>query len=297
MKRILLMTMAWMMALPLIAQVDAEAREQHFRRYMGIGLKGGVFMPEYFYGSNSDLNDLGKDTLLLNRLRPVVGVQFEMPVGESSYFAAELMWIQKGDARLFHNVPSDDSLRYVARVNYLDLRIPFVYTLPIKGPVRPYVFCGIETSMVMPCFYLDTIPLLNKPLSNPIELNLSGNIAMEDQSVEVNKSNMAPFDAGVFVGLGARYTVDFARFSLAFKLEVAYSRGLLNTFSKKELASEAPAANLGAGGTHYSVDSRFNRGLECTLGVVLPLHFLGGDACSNWSKEEPRSRSRVHRGF
>ena len=276
-KRWLWLVFALMMAVPLTAQVDGESRSRANKRYMGIGIKGGVLLPDYYYPGNQELNSLPKDTLFPkespnHRIRPIAGVQVEIPVGSMFYISPELVYLQRGDARRFVNIPSNKEILYTTKVNYLDLRIPFSVVIPIKGGFQPYFFGGVDLGMVMP--YLDTLPLLNQPL------NLSGVIAENDLVVGVNASNMAPFDAGVFAGAGGRYTMRFARVSLVAKLEVAYGFGLLNSFSAKELHSEAPAANLGSGGTHYAVGSRFNRGLECTFSLVLPLHFMGGDACS-----------------
>lgn len=257
-------------AVPMIAQVDAESSYKAVHRYKGIGVKGGVFLPDYYYLRNSALNSLPKDTLRC--IRPVAGVQFEIPFGTCFYIAPELMYIRRGDARSFHNVPYDDEIEYAAFVNYLDLRVPLAFVVPLKKAFKPYLFAGVDLGMVLP--YFKNIPLLNRPL------NLSGFITENEKTVDVNASNMAPFDVGVLGGLGARYTIDFDRFSLVLKLELAYSFGLLNTFSSKEINSEVPAVNLGSGGTHYAVGNRHNRGMECTFGVVLPLHFLDGDACS-----------------
>ena len=258
------------------------------QRYMGVGIKGGVMLPDYYYRGNEDLNGLSKDTIWLNRIRPVAGVQLEIPLGDHLYVSPELMYIQRGDSRVFHNIPSDADMSYRAKVNYLDLRIPFEVVMPLGNGFQPYLFAGVDVGMVLP--YIKKVPFLNEPL------NLSGVISENTNSVEVNASNMAPFDAGLFGGLGGRFTMRFDRFSLVAKLEVAYGFGIINTFSAKELNSEVPAANLGAGGTHYSVGSRYNRGLECTFGLVLPLHFQGGDACS-FDTNRSRARRAGHYGF
>lgn len=280
----------WMllMALPLMAQVDGETRIKARQRYWGVGIKGGVIMPDFYYRGNTDLNSLAKDTIWFNRIRPIAGLQLEIPVGDLLYVSPELMYIQRGDSRIFHNIPSDADMAYKAKVNYLDLRIPVTVVIPLKTAFQPYLFAGVDVGMVLP--YIDQLPFLKEPL------NLSGVISENSNSVAVNASNMAPFDAGLFGGVGGRYTMRFDRFSLVAKLEVAYGIGVFNTFSAKEVNSQVPAVNLGAGGTHYSVGSRYNRGLECTFGLVLPLHFEGGDACS-FDSGRSRSRRSGHYGF
>lgn len=278
MKRLFLIGMILLAALPMLAQVDGESYRKAKQRYVGVGVKAGVFLPGYNYGLGSDLNRLPKDDVILNLIRPMAGALVEIPVGNNAYFAPELIWIQKGDSRHFKNVPLNDSIRYTAIVNYLDLRLPVEVLIPVGNKFQPYLFGGVDIGVVMP--YIDTLPLVKKPL------NLSGVIIEETSAniteVDVNKSNMSPLDFGVFAGAGLRYTIDFDRFSMVLKFQAAYTMGLLNTYSRKEVFSQAPAANLGNGGTHYAVGRRFNRGMECTFSLVIPLHFLGNDACSSF---------------
>lgn len=279
-RKTILILFAMALALPTMAQVQS----------VGIGLKGGVNMPEYHYSSN-DLNTLGRDPEFSHRIRPSGGIQVEIPVGELLYLSPELMFVSRGDLRNFHNIPTNTDLTYLAVVNYLDLRIPVGYVFPVTSFFQPYVFVGPDFGMVFP--YIKT---------KNLDLNLAGAFTETDAGVvEVNKSNMAPFDVAAFGGVGFRFNIDFGSFVLVTKLEAAYSYGFLNTFSKDEMNSQVPAANLGTGGTHYSLGKRNNRGVEAMLSVVLPLNFHiergGGDACSNWSKDVYPTRSRGHRGF
>ncbi|MCR5014278.1 MAG: PorT family protein [Bacteroidales bacterium] len=283
MKRVLLIVMTLMLALPLTAQYDAESYYRNkTHRYVGLGLKGGVSMPSYFYGIGSDLNSLPADSLY-RRIRPLFGLQCEIPLSSDAYIAPELMLIQRGDVRMFHNIPSDQDIRYLVKVNYLDLRVPVEVLLFSKKKFNPYLFAGVDFGLVLP-----NVEIMGK--------SLSGTFTEEGASIiqeNVNASNMAPFDLGVFGGVGLRYAIEFDRWSLALKFQAAYSLGLFETYSQKEVNSEVPAANLGNGGTHYSIGHRFNRGLECTFGVVLPLHFKGGDACSSFdSVYRGRKRGR-----
>jgi len=277
MKKCFLIVIALMLAVPMMAQVDGETRHITKHRSIGLGIKGGVFLPNYYYRSQSDVEDLNAlpyDTAWLNRIRPIAGVQVEIPVNDNLIFAPELLWIQRGDSRCFHNIPSGDDIRYTAKVNYLDLRVPVNVLFFAQKKLNPYLFAGPDFGLVMPY-----ISFLDKNLSGIITEEQSNGSTNE---VEVNASNMAPYDIGVFGGVGLRYALNFARFSLVMKLEAAYSLGLFETYSQEELTSHAPAANLGTGGTHYSVGHRYNRGMECTFSLVLPLHFMGGDACASF---------------
>lgn len=274
--------------------MQAEARARHSYNAVGIGIKGGLSLPNYHYIGYGDLNALDADTLWRNRIRPVGGLTVEIPMSDHFYVSPELLYAQRGDARLFFNVPSQKLIRYVAKINYLDFRLPFSYVIPIKGPLKPYVFAGVEFCLVMPTIHLDSLPPL---LHDSIDINLSGSFVQDEIEVEVNNANMFPFDLGLFGGVGARYTLEFARFALVLKLEASYSVGLLNTYSVLERESGVPAANLGTGGTHYSLGQRYNRGIECLFSVVLPLKFRPGDACSHWSNEVYHTSKRGHKSF
>ena len=286
MRKWFLMLIAMMLALPMTAQFAAESRLSQSKKPIGIGVKLGAAIPHYHYlergNMPEDLNLLPFDTLYKRRVRPIAGVQVEIPLGNNAYFAPELLWVQRGDRRLYHNIPSNDTLCYDAKVNYLDLRLPISVVIPVKGPVQPYLIGGVEASVVMPYMKIDT--LFKKPLETPMVINLSGNITQGTDSVSVNKNNMSPFDFGVFGGAGVRYTMEFKRFSLVLKLEGVYSVGLHNTFSYSEMQSQTHAVNLGNGGTHYSVGYRLNRGWECAFSVLLPLRFKPGDACSSFDR-------------
>ena len=276
MRKLLLIVIVMAFSMPMNAQRHAASRQLNESRPVGIGVKFGANLPNYHYASK-DLNQLGRnangiDTLWMERVRLSFGLQLELPVGENWLLSPELLYLNKGDQRRFYNVPLAETLTYEARVNYLDLRIPLTYVVPLNIPIQPYVFAGFDSGMVLPYF----------SFGSDKEWNLSGEFSLGNEYVEVNKSNMAPFDLSVFGGLGLRFNVVFDRFSLVMKLEADYNYGLMNTYSKRELASQTPAANLyglanSLGGTQYVADSRKNRGLEAFLTMVLPLKFTPQD--------------------
>lgn len=273
-RKYIIIIIVFLAAIPAVAQVRA----------LGIGIKGGVNMPEYHY-SSGDLNVLAKDSVFYHRLRPIFGLQVEIPVDDYLYVSPEVMFLSRGDRRIFYNFPTHQNMTYTAVVNYLDLRVPVAYVFPVSKFFQPYLFAGPDVGMVFP--YIEKLPI-----------NLSGLFEITGASAEeVNKSNMAQYDVSAFGGVGFRFNIDLGRFSLVAKLEAAYNYGLLNTYSQAEMDSQVPAANLGSGGTHYSLGKRYNRGMEATFSLVLPLKFQKGDACSNWSKEVYPSRSKGHRGF
>lgn len=271
MRKLVTLLIAIAFAIPANAQFQAESSRKVERAPIGVGIKVGATLPEYRYDAK-DLNTLGRnsigmDTLWQKRVRLSAGVQVEIPMSENFLFTPELIYTSKGDRRVYRNKPSGSTLTYEAKVNYLDLRLPLTYVVPMKGKLKPYVFAGLDAAMVLPYIKMDSV-----------EINLSGTLS-QGTEIEVNKSSMAPFDVSAFGGLGLRFTFDFNRFLLVMKLEADYNFGLLNTYSKDEIATQVPAANLGVGGTHYILGSRKNQGLEAFLTVVLPLKFYR-DACS-----------------
>ena len=295
MKKLLMILIAMLAVLPMRAQMQAETRYLGSRKVVALGVKGGVLLPEYYYRGRPDLNSL-TDTTMSNRLRPIFGVQAEIPMDGDWYLVPELLYLQRGENTLeFTNAPTSQSMSYSAKVNYFDLRASMMYVAPLHSAVKPYAFAGVNVGFVMPYIHIDSLPFTK---GDSLVLNLSGSFMMGNDSVPVNKSNMAPFDIGLFGGVGFRATLDFARFSLVMKLEAAYNLGLLNTFSRAELDAQAPAVNLGVGGnTLYHLNSRKNRGLEVTFSLVLPLKFNEGDACSRWSNEVYHTSRRGHWSF
>lgn len=247
---------------------------------LGIGVVGGANLASYAYP-----NDISKDTLsydsLMQRIRPIAGLTMEIPVGKYLYVAPEVLLTSRGDARCFESDIWGTPVRYQAKTYYLELRVPVSLTFPVSKAVHPYVFAAPSFGLTLPMGGISQCSL-DKPQTF-------------NHSVAVDSSNMALCDFGVMAGAGVRFNVDFSTFSLVLKLDAGYYYGFHDTYSPMEHNDQAPAANVSA----YNIKGvRLNRGIECRFSVVLPLKFLPGDACSNWSDDVyPVRRKGRPRGF
>ena len=116
-----------------------------------------------------------------------------------------------------------------------------------------------------------------------------------NQSVGVSTSNMAPYDFGLLLGGGLRFTIDFNSFALVVKAEGGYHLGFFDTYSEQEHLNQAQAVNVNA----YNINgSRLNRGIEAAITIAIPLDFHSSDDCFYWSDvQRKKNRSRGLFGF
>ena len=272
MKRIALVIAFFCCCCSLHAQFHSGSN--HAQKAVGIGVVGAANLASFAYPNDISKDSLGFDSLLY-RIRPVIGLTVEIPIGNYLYVAPEVLLASRGDSRLFESTVWDASVRYQAKVNYLELRVPVSFAIPVSKTVHPYVFAAPSFGLTLPMG-----AIVQHSLDNPQSF---------DHAVAIDSSNMALYDAGVMAGAGVRFNVDFSTFSLVFKLEGGYYYGLLDTYSPLEHNDQASAANV----TAYNIlDKRQNRGIECRLSIVLPLKFLPGDACSSFSSKN-RTRHRL----
>lgn len=268
---IMLLLMA--LALQAKAQLDIEDVAGHS---IALGIKGGANLAHYAY-----LGDAGKSALpfdsLVHRLRPVFGVSLEVPIAKNLFVSPELLFAGRGDSRLFESQPWNSKVRYKAQVNYLEMRIPVSYAIPLSKVVKPYVFAAPAFGLTLP-----SMPVLGGKIEQTF---LDGG---PSQSVALDTSNMAPFDFNVLVGAGLRF--DFWVSDMAFfvKIEAAYNWGFLDTYATAEHQDQAQAVNVNA----YNVNGlRMNRGIECLISVAIPISNLGNnDPCSTFSRSRYRPK-------
>lgn len=254
-----------------VTMVAQQKRSTH--QAIALGIKGGVNLSFFKYFGDPDKNALPFDSFQ-HRLRPLLGVSAEIPLGDYFFMAPEVMLTGRGDARLFESATWNALMRYQAKTYYLEARLPMAFCYSVTPKLRPYVFAAPVFGLTMPM--------------GSIAQRFPGN-PQNTHSVAIDSSNMATYDVGVMTGAGVRFMIDFDRFSLAIKVEAGYHFGMLDTYSWTEHHDQAPAVNVNA----YNVKGkRRNRGLEASVTVALPLRFLPGDACSSFSSKN-RTRHRL----
>lgn len=274
-----------LLILALVGQMTAQqTNDKKYREAVAIGIRGGANLASYSYPQNAALNDLAYDDLM-NRIRPVFGLNVEIPLFNGHmYVAPEVAFTGRGDSRLFESTSYDTLVRYQAKVNYLEARLPISVAFPAASWLKPYVFAAPSFGLV-----LDTVGPFRSEIR---QYSLDG--ALND-SVGVSTSNMAPYDYGVTLGAGLRFRLNFSSFAMLIKVEGGYHLGLRDTYSQQELNDQANALNVNA----YNVKApRLNRGIEGSVTIAIPLDFHSADDCFYWSDiHQRKNKNRGLYGF
>lgn len=283
MKKTLFILLILSLAIGMAAQPKSNSKSRS--EAVAIGIRGGGNLASFAYPGDFARDTLGFD-VLTSRIRPVLGINVEIPLMDGLvYIAPEVDLVGRGDRRVFHNDVWNTDVSYQVRVNYLEARLPVSVAFPATSWLKPYFF-------VAPSFGL-ALPKVGSFNSEIAQLSLANPPLFAD-TLAIDSSNMAPFDFGVMAGAGLRFTFTFSQFSLVVKLEAGYHLGLNDTYSEAEHTDQASAVNVNA----YNINgTRNNRGIEAAITIALPLKFAPGDACSRWSSDVyPRSRKH-HTGF
>ena len=280
-------TIFTILVLMLAVQVTAQQHNDKKRgNAVAIGVRVGGNLASYAYPDNQALNTLGFDSIQ-NRVRPVLGLNVEIPLfGGIVYVAPEVDFAGRGDSRLFQSSIWNRQVRYQAKVNYLEARLPVSIAIPATSWFKPYVFVAPSFGVA-----LDSVG----PMVSTIEQYTLDNPQTFTQKVTVDSSNMSPYDFGLTLGGGLRFTIDFSSFLMVVKLEGGYHLGFRDTYSEKEHHDQAQAMNVNA----YNIDGkRLNRGIEAAISISIPLDFHSDDDCFYWSEVEKRkNKNRGLYGF
>ena len=227
---------------------------------VAVGVRIGCGLTKYTYAGSVEKDTLALDSFT-RRLRPLLGVNVEFPIGGVIYIAPEVTLAGRGDSRLFESHIWDTLVRNHVWTNYLELRLPVSVAIPVSDRLKPYVFASPSFGLTLPLG-----KITQYSLDSPSSL---------DHAVAIDSSNMSLFDIGLTLGAGTRFTIDFTSFSLVVKLEAGYHFGFRDTYSPMEHNDQAPAANVSA---YNLYGTRKNRGFEASVTVSLPLKFYR-DAC------------------
>lgn len=278
-------TILTFLILALVGQMAAQQTNDDKRREaVAVGIRFGGNLASYHYTENADLNALPFDTLM-RRVRPVLGLSVEIPLFNGlMYVAPEVSFTGRGDSRLFRSNTLDTLVRYQARVNYLEARLPIAVAIPATKWFKPYVFAA-------PSFGLALSSIGENPLlaSEITQYPIGQDPTLIDK-VPVDTNNMAPYDYGLTVGGGLRFLIDFKSFAMVVKVEGGYHLGFRDTYAKGEHLDQTQASNVNA----YNIPAeqkRLNRGIEAAITIEVPLSFHSGDDCFYWSDVHKRKNS------
>lgn len=278
-------TILVLLILALVGQMTAQQTNDNKRREaVAIGIRFGGNLANYHYTENADLNALPFDTLM-HRVRPVLGLSVEIPLLNGlMYVAPEVSFTGRGDARLFMSNTVDTLVRYQARVNYLEARLPIAVTVPVTKWFKPYVFAAPSFGLALSSLGDNALlasEITQYSFDNPQTLN---------DKVVVDTNNMAPYDYGLTVGGGLRFLIDFKSFAMVVKVEGGYHLGFRDTYAKGEHLDLPQATNVNT----YNIPAeqkRLNRGIEGSITIAIPLSFHSGDDCFYWSDVHKRKNS------
>ena len=236
-------------------------------------------MARYHYTKEPLLNALEYDSIM-NRVRPMLGLNVEIPLFNGIvYVAPEVSFTGRGDSRLFQSYTLDTLVRYQAKVNYLEARLPISIAIPVTPNFKPYVFAAPSFSLALPTV---------GPFDSEIrQYSLDKDMTL-DHTVAIDSSNMAPYDYGLTAGIGLRFRFNFPSFSLVLKTEAGYHFGFLDTYSEQEHLNQAPAQNANA---YNVIGKRLNRGIEGAITIAIPLDFHSADDCFYWSDVKKKKNS------
>ena len=280
MKKIVLTLLVLVLACQMMAQ---QRKDEKRKEAIAIGIRAGANRPSYNYPDNPGLDTLGFAVFKDRIAAPVLGINVEFPLlGGHVYVAPEVALARRGDTRLFESTTLDTLVCYKARVNYLEARLPVSVAVPVTKWLKPYVFAAPSFSLALPTVGPFTSEITQYSLDQAKTL---------DQTVAVDSSNMAPYDFGVLLGGGLRFTIDFKSFLMVVKVEGGYHLGFLDTYSAQEHKDQAQAVNVNA----YNINGkRLNRGIEGAITIAIPLSFPGDD-CFYWS--DVVKKKNKNRGF
>lgn len=236
MKNIILISVLTFLCL--FTNVEAQAiKIDSLMSHSRIGVKTGLNFPGLSY-SEPGLDDYKSSSLT----RGIFGLFMETNYTYDLSFRPEMMLIGKGQKI------EDKGISYKMKSTYFEFRFPVIYTYKRWPSIQPYALFGPTLSF-----------------------STGGKITLNNYSININKSNIAPVDFGLVVGFGVKSPVNLKDIPFTISGEIAYSHGFVNTYAKDEKDGSSTAVNNGS----YTINgTRLNRGLEVTVAVAIPLTSL-----------------------
>lgn len=253
----------FILCLLLLLQYAATA-QNHRRsapREASIGLKGGINLAGMAF-TDPHLSELPQNMAL----RPVGGVFVDLPLSDWLAVVPEMMYVERGMVTHYTHY-SGGEVDYSIRSRYVDFRLPVLVGVNLTPWLQPYLVAGGDAGWL---------------LGGDIHL-LQPNMPRPDLTTDLGKANMSPLYLGAFGGLGLRFFMPMNGHWAQLRVEATYHRAFVDTFSEMEHKDAANPLNVNA----YNITGkRFPKGIEVTLGLVVPLLPDKNDACYTFSKNK-----------
>ncbi len=232
-----------------------------------IGIKGGVNLAGMLY-TDSHLSSLPQET----DIKPVVGVFVDIPLTYTLDFVPELLYVERGMKTIYLHY-SGNEVRYELSSRYVDVRLPLLFGPKVTPHFQPYIIAGADVGYLLGgniCLYQPWLPSPNT-------------------TIKMGKANMYPFYIGAFAGLGMRLLRVMNGRKAQFRIDAIYNMDFVDSFSVMEHADASHPVNVNA----YNITGkRFPRGIEVTMGLVVPLRPDKNNACYGFSKNKWNSFSK-----
>lgn len=244
----------------LVLQNVAVAQSNGFYspKEVSIGLKGGINLAGMAF-TDSHLSSLPQNMVL----KPIGGVFVDLPLLDWLALVPELMYVGRGMATHYTHY-SGCEVDYAIQSRYVDFRLPVLVGVNLASWFQPYLVVGVDAG------YL---------LGGSIHLRQPG-LPRPDLTTDLGEANMKPLYLGAFGGLGLRFFKPMKGHWAQLKIEATYCHDFVDTFSEMEHIDEANSLNINA----YNITGkRFPKGIEITMGLVVPL-MPDKDACYSFSK-------------
>lgn len=188
----------------LVGKMAAQTNDGFLERTQ-VGLMGGLNFANYGYSSK------GLDAYSQSVYpRGSFGLFAEYRMNKGFSVRPEFLYMGRG-------VKIDDNgTSYKVKSNYLDIRLPFIYSFSRNASFQPYV-----------------------ALAPYVGFNSGGSIELDDYQVDITDASMSSIDFGAWVGVGGKFPFRLMNIPLVGGVEVGYSLGLSDTFADKEKSSKA----------------------------------------------------------
>ena len=250
------------LCLLLVLQNAAVAQSNGFSspKEVSIGLKGGINLAGMTFTAPR-LSELPQSMAL----KPVGGVFVDIPLLDWLAVVPELMYVERGMATHYMHY-SGCEVDYAIRSRYADFRLPVLIGVNLTSWFQPYLVAGGDAGYLLG----GSIHLWQPGLPSP------------DLTTDLGEANMKPLYLGAFGGLGLRFFKPMKGHRAQLRIEATYNHAFVDTFSEMEHNDSASPLNVNA----YNITGkRFPRGIEVTMGLVVPLT-PDKDACYSFSKNK-----------
>lgn len=219
------------------------------------GVKGGVNMPRLSY-TDPQLKSLSPDLILT----PSASLFIEFPFLRPCTVAPEISYQRKGGSFSYLYV-NQYKETYSLYADYILLRCPVYFYMPVTDRVKPYVFLSPDLGIV----FSGAIALMHPNHDQP------------DYHAEINLSNYRYAYLGALGGMGVRFNLPLSLITIVLKLDAAVNWGFFDTYANHEHIGIAIPVNVNA---YHIQGNRYLRGLEVHLSLG---YFINKpDACGGF---------------